>query len=174
MGGEDGAGSPAEGGVSWADVGQRERPRISEWRPPEEELSRWGVERELPKVAAGVSADTIGPQELIRLTMPIPTGVTCMVWARQLGGAPAVEVLAQVMVGIGSIQVPVTPWVLVTLDGVARFLGPRDAAAPATVASLPLVMPAKWVSVNFKMEKVALDESTLIVGAMAAPISAIG
>lgn len=173
-GGEQGGGSPAEGGVDWSQsAGAKPRPLLSEWRPPADELTRWGVEHTL-QLSTGQDGKDLQGMELTRMTLPLPAAAVALVWARQLEGVGGiVTVGVQVFAGIGTIQVPVTPRVVLQLDGVARVLGPSDARDPAGTVTLPLPIPVKWLSVNATLLGVAPGDERFAVGAIVAPSSGI-
>lgn len=172
---EDPAGNPAGPvppgtPVDWQAAGVARRPTLDEWRPTEETLTRWGVEQVIRWAPGSSAPEQI---ELIRLELALPSGVSCLVYARRItGNVGEVVPAVQMRVGIGAIQANGTPVVPLVVDGVARFLGPSDARDPAATSTLPAVMPAKWVSVNAVLTQgPATVDTQYAIGAMLAPIS---
>lgn len=149
-----------------------ERAKVpAEWRPHADELTRWGVERVMT-LQAGLAATTVPESEVTRMTLALPGAATCLVWASVLqGGDPQVSGEVRILAGIGTVQVPLTPWVALTPDGIARVLGPSDARiSPPVVpgASMPMAIPVKWLSLNVRLASPAPPgtDTTVTVGAI--------
>lgn len=170
-------GRPPEGlPVDWQAAGAKPRPLVQDWRPPEEELSRWGVER-VVDVAVGVDQPA---QELTRVTLPIPGGCVVMVYVSRLTplvNYPGIEF--QVLAGIGSVNVAVTEWTPVPgamQDGIARVLAPQvippASGAPPASIQLEARFPAKWVSVNYRIDQPP-DVARLMVGCIVSPVQSM-
>lgn len=176
---EQPGGAPAGYPVDWTAAGAKPRPLVADWRPPEEELSRWGVLATLDVQAN--QAPSPGA-ELTRVTLPIPGGCVVMVWVNRLtaddpAGWPTPEF--QVLAGIGTVNVPVTQWVALDAaqqDGVARVLAPEvvnPSGPPLANPALYARFPAKWVSVNYRVTQVPAFNSRVQFGCIVAPVTSM-
>lgn len=162
---------PGEAGVEWTD---KRRPEKSDWRPPISELTRWGVEQPLD-CPTNQGPDTVAHVELSRVELPLPTGTAALVWARKpnpTGASLIVEV--QLLVGLGTTRVPVTEWVALTIDGVARLLQPRDARNPAQTSEVMFPAASVYVTARFQPGQPAPGGPVhIILGSMVAPVSSL-
>lgn len=161
-------GAPGSGGVPLAQSGAAPRPLVEDWRPPEQELTRWGVSQVVDLQAAQARPNG---QELVRATLPLPGAVQVLVWWQvQTQPDPTSTPEFQVLVGIGTITVPVTPWTVGGAgDGVARLL----LASTVQGGAMPFAdrFPGKWASVNYRFPQPAVADGRTLVGAIVAPVT---
>lgn len=166
--GQEGNGAPVAGPVDLAGAGAAPRPLVNDWRPPEQELTRWGVST-VVDLQNGLARPQ--GQELARATLPLPGAVQVFVWWEpQTQPPPGSTPEFQVLVGIGTVTVPATPWTVAGAgDGVARIL----LASSVQGGAMPFVdrFPGKWVSVNYRFPQPAVADGRTLVGAIVAPVT---